>query len=232
MRYRVLFLDFYGTLVAEDDAIISAICSRFSHATDDAGRKFAKRWSQIFAQSCLNSFTDTFQTQRELEITSLSSAMSEFEISGDSEKASEELYEYWRRPSAFSESDEFLSSCPLPICVVSNIDTDDILSAARTHGWSFKNLITSEITKAYKPRPEIFHDALALMGVDPASVLHVGDSLSSDIRGAATLGIDTAWINRTGRKLPENHIAPTFEFRDLSGLLALLNENSRTRRCT
>ena len=140
MHYRVLFLDFYGTLVAEDDAVISSICSSFPNSTKDAGRWFGNRWSEIFAESCRNCFADAFQTQRQIELTSLSSAMSECAMSGDPEKASEELYKYWRQPSAYPEADEFLSSCPLPICVVSNIDTADILSAAGTCGWSFRNL--------------------------------------------------------------------------------------------
>ena len=226
MKYRVLFLDFYGTLVAEDDVIISAICSRLPHADDEVRRKFATRWSQIFAESCLNSFAGSFQTQREIETASLSSAMSEFALVGDSTKASEELYDYWKNPAAFPESDAFLSSCPLPVCIVSNIDTADILSAAQNNGWTFQHLITSESARAYKPRPEMFQAALSLMRVDPASVLHVGDSLSSDIRGAAALGIDTVWINRKGRKRPENSIAPTFEFRDLLKLLALLKQGT------
>ncbi len=226
MKYRALFLDFYGTLVAEDDAIISAICSRVTNSKEDAQIQFAEYWSKTFSELCLNSFAGTFQSQREIELLSLSSAMSEYDVSGDPEQASAELFEYWRRPLAFADSAGFLSSCPLPICIVSNIDTEDILSAAGSHGWSFTNLITSEISKAYKPRPEIFRDALALMSVDAASVLHVGDSISSDIRGAAAAGIDTAWINRQGRNLPENLPGPTFEVRDLYELSFLLNRTA------
>jgi len=37
---------------------------------------------------------------------------------------------------------------------------------------------------------------LAELGVAPAETLHVGDSLSADIGGAAPLGIRTAWITR------------------------------------
>jgi len=31
----------------------------------------------------------------------------------------------------------------------------------------------------------------------------IGDSLSSDVKGAATVGIDAIWINRGGRTVPE-----------------------------
>ncbi len=47
-----------------------------------------------------------------------------------------------------------------------------------------------------KPRAEIFEAVLAELGVAPAETLHVGDSLSADVGGAAPLGIRTAWITR------------------------------------
>jgi HAD superfamily hydrolase (TIGR01509 family) len=47
-----------------------------------------------------------------------------------------------------------------------------------------------------KPRSEIFEAVLAQLGVAPEEALHVGDSLSADIAGAAPLGIRTAWITR------------------------------------
>jgi YjjG family noncanonical pyrimidine nucleotidase len=55
--------------------------------------------------------------------------------------------------------------------------------------------ISSELGTA-KPAPEIFERALAGLGA-PAKVsaLMVGDSLSSDIRGARNAGIATCWYN-------------------------------------
>ena len=39
-----------------------------------------------------------------------------------------------------------------------------------------------------KPRPELFRLALAETGLAPGEVIHIGDSLSSDVGGAAPLG--------------------------------------------
>jgi len=57
-------------------------------------------------------------------------------------------------------------------------------------------LAISEAVGIRKPRPEIFEAVLAELGVAPAETLHVGDSLSADIAGAAPLGIRTVWITR------------------------------------
>ena len=194
MRYEVIFLDFYGTLVAEDNEVITSICQQFT-ASAEEHQAFGRRWYQIFAECCRQSYGDHFRTQREIELASLSTTMQEFSFQGDAATVSQALFADRERPSAFADSQQFLSRCPLPICIVSNIDTSDILSATRHHGWQFPSLVTSEFARAYKPRAEIFHAALNLMQANPSSVLHVGDSLSADVRGAQALGIDNAWIN-------------------------------------
>ncbi len=57
-------------------------------------------------------------------------------------------------------------------------------------------LVISDAIGFRKPRAEIFEAVLAKLGVAPEETLHVGDSLSADIGGAALLGIRTAWITR------------------------------------
>jgi 2-haloacid dehalogenase/putative hydrolase of the HAD superfamily len=97
-----------------------------------------------------------------------------------------------------------LEQNPLPVCIVSNIDRNDILRAIKHHGMNFENVVTSEDAKSYKPQPEIFLMALDKMGVQPSQVLHIGDSLSSDVAGAYNLGIDSFWLNRKRKNVPHN----------------------------
>ncbi|MBR3579869.1 MAG: HAD family hydrolase, partial [Lachnospiraceae bacterium] len=37
----------------------------------------------------------------------------------------------------------------------------------------------------------------------PEEVIHIGDSLSSDVKGASALGIHTLWLNRFGKDVPD-----------------------------
>ena len=57
-------------------------------------------------------------------------------------------------------------------------------------------LLISDAIGIRKPRAEIFEAVLAELGVAPQEALHVGDSLSADVGGAAALGIRTVWITR------------------------------------
>ena len=64
--------------------------------------------------------------------------------------------------------------------------------------------VSSEIGYA-KPGQAFFDVALGQLGnPDPATVLVVGDSLSSDIAGGANAGCATCWYNPSGEPLPEN----------------------------
>ncbi len=50
-----------------------------------------------------------------------------------------------------------------------------------------------------KPHPRIFEWALEQSGVEPGSVIHVGDHLDADVEGATGVGITGVLIDRTGR---------------------------------
>jgi putative hydrolase of the HAD superfamily len=83
------------------------------------------------------------------------------------------------------------------VIVVSNWDVSlaDVLEriglAPLLHG-----VVTSAAVGAPKPAPEIFRHALAVAGVPPDRAVHVGDSLSEDVRGAQACGIAAVLLCR------------------------------------
>jgi putative hydrolase of the HAD superfamily len=89
-------------------------------------------------------------------------------------------------------------------------------------------LVISDAIGIRKPRAEIFEAVLAELDVAPQEALHVGDSLSADIGGAAPLGIRTVWITRriADRKAAlRAHEGPSPDcvIEDLSEIEALLD---------
>ena len=80
------------------------------------------------------------------------------------EKLSNYMFQHWIKPPIFEESKEFFEISPLPIYIVSNIDTNDVLKAIDFHQLSPAGIFTSEDAKAYKPRKEIFELALMSTG--------------------------------------------------------------------
>ena len=60
----------------------------------------------------------------------------------------------------------------------------------------FRNIFISEQLGAYKPSPAFFRACFAAIpDFDPAEAMMVGDSLTSDIRGARNAGLRSCWYN-------------------------------------
>lgn len=101
--------------------------------------------------------------------------------------------------------------------------------ACAVHDLFERSFISDEIG-VQKPARGFF-DAVAagIVDFDPQKALVIGDSLTSDIKGGIGYGLDTCWINRYGRPVPED-MDITYVINDISELPALLegkNEEDR-----
>jgi len=227
---HAILLDFYGTVVEEDGEPIGHVCDEIVRASSKAttAKEVSSYWGRVFNQMCLGSYGSTFRRERELEQASLQEVLLHFDADLDSEKLSQAVYDYWTRPAIFPESRGVIANCGVPICLLSNIDNADLASALKHNGLSFDLVVTSEDCKAYKPRPEPFEKALSLLGLSNEEVLHVGDSLSSDVRGARALAIPVLWINRRKRKLPAGHERPDYVSADLTRISDIVSKGYGT----
>lgn len=205
---KALFFDFYGTIVHEDGVVIDEITTIISNTGNGADKSaIGSYWWKIFQELYMNSFGRNFRTQKELEIKSLEMTLKKFESNANANELSQKMFEHWRKPPLFKDAANFLKSCDIPYYIVSNIDTDDIIAAIHYHGLTPLKIFTSEDAKSYKPRTELFEMALKETNLNPQEIVHIGDSLSSDIKGAANLGINTIWINRNRKETPDGIVA-------------------------
>lgn len=219
-----ILLDFYGTVVAEDDEPFREICERVVAA----GRKRASAsevtayYVQVYSDMCNRSHGPNYRLQKDIERESLKSLLARFEADLDGDELAQRIIDYWSRPILFPEVRPVLAQCRVPVCIVSNIDNAELFAAMEFHGLSFAASVSSEDCRAYKPRPELFTRALSLLGLSAKDVLHVGDSRTNDVRGAQAAGVPVLWVNRDGRTFPADRKRPEFEARDLSGILDVL----------
>jgi putative hydrolase of the HAD superfamily len=72
-----------------------------------------------------------------------------------------------------------------------------------------------------KPHPDPFERAVAELGVDAASTLHVGNSLEYDVAGAVSAGMSVAWCPADGAQSPGDY-APDHVLSSLRDLPAVL----------
>ena len=198
---RGLLLDFYGTVVEDDDAVMALVAA---HVAAHAARpvtaaEVAAAWNDEYAAVAEGT---PFRPLRESAALSLATIMARVGCPGDA--ASLHARFASRRPPPLRPGTrEFLARVAVPVCIVSDADRSDLHTAIAHHGLAFAAVVCSEEVGAYKPAAAMFARALAALGLGSHEVLHVGDSLRSDVAGARAAGIRTVWINRHGRPAVE-----------------------------
>ena len=201
---KAFFVDFYGTVVYEDGEIIKKITQIiYNTGKVEDKSEIGAFWWNDFQSMFTNSYGDKFETQRVLEKKSLEHTLEKFCSTANADELSNYMFEHWIAPPIFEESKRFFSSSPIPIYIVSNIDTADILKAIEYHNLTPTCVFTSEDAKAYKPRKELFELALRKTGLKADEVIHIGDSISSDVKGASSVNIKALWVNRFNKDIPD-----------------------------
>ena len=86
----------------------------------------------------------------------------------------------------------------------------------------FEKCYISDAIGVAKPKKGFF-DAVAadIEGFDKSKALVIGDSLTSDIKGGVEYGIDTCWLNPTGKEVPDG-MDITHVIGDIRELLGIL----------
>lgn len=83
----------------------------------------------------------------------------------------------------------------------------------------FAFVLYSQDFRAGKPDPAIFHAACGKAGCTPGELLHVGDSLETDVEGARRAGAVSVWLNReresAGGAMPDYMVTTLTELVDM-----------------
>lgn len=80
------------------------------------------------------------------------------------------------------------------------------------------DVFISEALGFQKPRKEFFDIVLSkIPEKDKEKIIVVGDSLTSDIKGAMNAGLDSVWLNLKGADLPEEY-TPKYVIEDIRNL--------------
>jgi hypothetical protein len=118
---RAILLDFYGTVVHEDDVPIGEICEQIAAASSMAvtAREIRTYWGQSFHERLVQSYGPAFRLQKDLELDSLRDVLQHFGVAleprslsqtpaGDSPRSGKKART--RSPSAVYRS----ALCPTP----------------------------------------------------------------------------------------------------------------------
>jgi len=218
-----IFLDFYGTLASGDHQAVHDVCQAViddHHLPADAA-DLASRWGDVYFAAIESLNGHAFRLLRQIEGDTLIETVRPLGVEIDETPYVDQLNAYLARPVLFDEVHEVLAGLRLPVCIVSNADEYELHQALEHHGIKVAHVVTSERARSYKPKPAIFRSALELTGWSPDRVIHVGDSLHSDVGGARNAGLHAAWVRRSVRIKDIGTDQPDYTWDDLRPLLTL-----------
>lgn len=126
--------------------------------------------------------------------------------------------------AAFEETVEVLDALGVPVGVVSNNETANLLAKLERSGLGGRFdvvLCPSEGGLPAKPAPELFLAGCEALGSDPGTTAYVGDRLRTDALGARDAGLVGVWLDRRARdrEVPEG-VVRIADLRELLPLVA------------
>lgn len=235
-RYEAVFFDLDETLLDDETSYVSsveAVCRTLAASLpglepalllETYRRESQAYWLEV-AERVLTGALDGESVRREgWRRTLLACGCNDASLAG----AAAAAYSLYRRRSyrLFEDAAAALERLHgrLPLVLITNGSSETQWEKARVLGIDtcFEAVLISGQCGFAKPDARIFRLALDKLGVAPATVLHVGDSLASDVAGAHNAGIGSVWINRRGHRRADNEPQPQQEIASLHELLDIL----------
>jgi 2-haloacid dehalogenase len=110
--------------------------------------------------------------------------------------------------------------------VITNCDDDLFAASEAKLGVQFDWVVTAQQAKRYKPNPRGFELMFERVGLPPARILHVAQSLYHDHVPAKRLGLSTVWVDRRSDRpgfgaTPPAEATPDLTVPDMATLASL-----------
>jgi 2-haloacid dehalogenase len=195
MPVRALVFDVFGTLVDWRSGVADAF--RAAGVGSD-GEALADDWSArdtaIAAE--VSAGRRPWSNFDELYLETLDALLADHDLSAPDD-VRRELVAAWHRLDPWPDvRDGLLALRTLgPTAALSNGHVRLLVDLARHGDLRFDTLLSAELFRAYKPAPEVYRGAAALLGVEPGELMLVA-AHPWDLAGARAAGLRTALVER------------------------------------
>jgi 2-haloacid dehalogenase len=208
--FAVLTFDCYGTLIDWETGIwqaLSPILANHDVAVDQ--QQALERYAALESEIERGPYLEYKQVLRKV-LEGLGAQFGFTPTAAELGRFSESVRDW----PAFSDSPAALQALhrKYKLAIVSNVDDDLFAHSTRRLQTTFDFVITAQQARSYKPSLNNFHLAFQRIGLPPAKILHVAQSLFHDHVPAKSLGLSTVWVNRRHDQ-PGSGATPTAEAR-------------------
>jgi putative hydrolase of the HAD superfamily len=205
---RAVFFDAGATLLHPDPPVEEVYAREFASDgvranSEDFSRSLTGAWEEIHSQGAADRYGGV-RGEADFWREFLNRVRRQLDGGVVSKESFGRLAAHFREPAAWAVYPDVLPALDalqgagLTLAVVSNWDSylptllDRLGLASR-----FASIAVSAIEETGKPDPEIFRRACVRVSVQPAEVVHVGDSMREDYEGARGAGLSALLLDRT-----------------------------------
>lgn len=198
---KAIFLDYTGTITQENCKAVQEVVMRIiKNSVLKTPQEALSYWWSNLKQVEEESYLETYKAEDEIVMILLKKCENEIKLDDNLEELHKLFQDFWTYSPVYPDAKEFFEKCSLPIYVLTNNGVEYVQECMRRNGLKPAGIICGDMVKAYKPHKELFEKALQVSGRKAGDVLHIGDSMSSDVKGALSVGITPVLINRDGKE--------------------------------
>lgn len=197
---KAMVFDVFGTCVDWRSSIadeVNALAARKGLTID--GARFADAWRMQYGPTMHRVRTGELPWTKldQLHRMTLDRLLVEFGLTGLTETEIADLNRAWHRLRPWTDVVPGLIRLKkhYAIAPLSNGNISLITNMARNAGLPWDCVLGAELVRHYKPDPEVYRSAHELLDLEPSQVLMVACHLS-DLKGAAAVGLKTAFVPR------------------------------------
>ncbi|KRK96967.1 HAD superfamily hydrolase [Secundilactobacillus odoratitofui DSM 19909 = JCM 15043] len=227
MAYQTLLFDIDDTLLnfqaAEKQAMVGLFQELNLPLSDDTYRFYHHRNAELWRQFELGNITKTALLSK--RFTDLFAYLGEPDVNGPQiEKRYRHYLSMGHEPMPHATEVLQALKPQHDLYIVTNgvAKTQQKRLAESHFDQYFNQVFISELIGAQKPEPAFFERATSqIKAFDANQALVIGDSLSSDIKGANAVGIDSVWFNPQ-HQANQSDVRPTYEIDQLTDLTQIV----------
>jgi len=212
-QFEVLTFDCYGTLIDWESGIWEALGGILAgHQVSVTPEKALELYGELEAEAERGAYRD-YKTVLRTVLEGFGARLRFAPAASELQRFAASVKDW----PAFPDSPRALQALKTKykLAIISNIDDDLFAFSAQRLQVQFDWVITAHQAKSYKPSLNNFRLAFDRIGVPPAKILHVAQSLFHDIAPAKTLGLATVWVNRRHDKAGSGATPPALAQPDL-----------------
>lgn len=204
---KAVFIDYTGTTVMEGGTEMETAAKRIckNSVLHDPKKMMSIWWSTLKRHEAA-SYGEAYLTCDEILWKTLNEFKDKYSLNDDLDELQELVSNCWATAPVFADVNDFYDKCPLPLFVITNNSISCVSQAMRKNNLHPTGIISADSVKAYKPHKELFEKALEIADCKPQEAVHIGDSYTSDVLGARTVGILPILLQRTGDQKYEDDL--------------------------